>query len=57
VTAAAPRSAAQDRIVNAALELFAEHGVGGTSLQMIADSIGVTKARLRPTDHARATCS
>lgn len=32
------------RIVNAAIELFAEHGVGGTSLQMIADHIGVTKA-------------
>jgi AcrR family transcriptional regulator len=32
------------RIVNAALELFAENGVGGTSLQMIADHIGVTKA-------------
>jgi AcrR family transcriptional regulator len=28
----------------AALELFAEHGVSGTSLQMIADTIGVTKA-------------
>ncbi len=28
----------------AALELFAEHGVSGTSLQMIADRIGVTKA-------------
>jgi len=37
-------SAAQLRIVNAALDLFAEHGVGGTSLQMIADAIGVTKA-------------
>ena len=37
-------SAAQGRIVNAALDLFAEHGVGGTSLQMIADAIGVTKA-------------
>ena len=32
------------RIINAALDLFAEHGVGGTSLQMIADNIGVTKA-------------
>jgi AcrR family transcriptional regulator len=41
---AAPRSAAQTRIVNAALGLFAEHGVGGTSLQMIADAVGVTKA-------------
>jgi AcrR family transcriptional regulator len=37
-------SAAQTRIINAALELFAAHGVGGTSLQMIADAIGVTKA-------------
>jgi AcrR family transcriptional regulator len=37
-------SAAQLRIVAAALDLFADHGVGGTSLQMIADAIGVTKA-------------
>jgi AcrR family transcriptional regulator len=36
--------AAQQRIVDAAVELFAEHGVGGTSLQMIADAVGVTKA-------------
>ena len=28
----------------AAVGLFAKHGVGGTSLQMIADEIGVTKA-------------
>jgi AcrR family transcriptional regulator len=40
---AAP-SAAQARIISAALELFATQGVGGTSLQMIADAIGVTKA-------------
>ena len=39
-----PRSPAKARIINAALDLFAEHGVGGTSLQMIADAIGVTKA-------------
>jgi AcrR family transcriptional regulator len=39
-----PYRAAQTRIVRAALDLFAEHGVGGTSLQMIADAIGVTKA-------------
>jgi len=37
-------SAAQARIVKAAVELFGEHGVGGTSLQMIADALGVTKA-------------
>jgi AcrR family transcriptional regulator len=37
-------SAARLRIVTAASELFAELGVGGTSLQMIADALGVTKA-------------
>jgi AcrR family transcriptional regulator len=29
-------------VLDAALDLFAEHG--GTSLQMIADAIGITKA-------------
>jgi AcrR family transcriptional regulator len=37
-------SEAQMRVLAAALDLFAEHGVNGTSLQMIADDIGVTKA-------------
>ena len=37
-------SAAQARIISAALKLFARNGVGGTSLQMIADTVGVTKA-------------
>jgi len=37
-------SGAQMRVLMAALDLFAEHGVNGTSLQMIADGIGVTKA-------------
>ncbi len=40
----APLSTAQARVVAASLELFAQQGVGGTSLQMIADAIGVTKA-------------
>jgi AcrR family transcriptional regulator len=40
----APHTAAQSRVIDAALALFAEHGIGGTSLQMIADAIGVTKA-------------
>ncbi len=40
----APYSAAQIRIITAALALFGEHGVSGTSLQMIAEGIGVTKA-------------
>lgn len=39
-------SAAQSRTVAAALELFAQQGVGGTSLQMIADAVGVTKAAI-----------
>ncbi len=38
------RSAAQHRVLDAALTLIADHGVGGTSLQMIADEVGVTKA-------------
>jgi AcrR family transcriptional regulator len=37
-------TAAQTRTIEAALVLFAEHGVSGTSLQMIADALGVTKA-------------
>lgn len=40
----APRGLARTRVLDAALALFAEHGVHGTSLQMIADRVGVTKA-------------
>jgi AcrR family transcriptional regulator len=43
---AASYTAAQTRIIEAALVLFAEHGIAGTSLQMIADAIGVTKAAI-----------
>ncbi|HET8617700.1 MAG TPA: helix-turn-helix domain-containing protein [Acidimicrobiales bacterium] len=39
-----PYTAAQARVVTAALDLFARHGVGGTSLGMIAEALGVTKA-------------
>ena len=38
------RGEARARVVRAALTLFAERGVTGTSLQMIADELGVTKA-------------
>lgn len=38
------RTAAQARVLDAAFNLIAQHGVSGTSLQMIADAIGVTKA-------------
>ena len=41
-----PRSAAQTRIITVALDLFGRYGVNGTSLQMIADAIGVTKAAI-----------
>ena len=39
----ATRGFARERVLEAALELFAKHGVHGTSLQMIADRLGVGK--------------
>lgn len=39
-------SASKTRILEAALGLFSRQGVAGTSLQMIADEIGVTKAAI-----------
>ena len=39
-----PAGTARERVLGAALDLFAEYGVSGTSLQMIADRLGVTKA-------------
>jgi AcrR family transcriptional regulator len=53
VSAQVPYNAAKARIVDAALELFAANGVGGTSLQMIADRIGVTKAAVYHQFHAK----
>lgn len=38
------RGETRERVLDAALALFAEHGVSGTSLQMIAARLGVTKA-------------
>jgi len=49
----APRGQGRDRVLEAALELFAEHGVSGTSLQMIADRMGVTKAAVYFQFHAK----
>lgn len=40
----AARGFARERVLEAALELFAQHGVRGTSIQMIAARLGVTKA-------------
>ncbi|TGD74795.1 TetR family transcriptional regulator [Mangrovimicrobium sediminis] len=39
-------SPTKTRILNAALDLFCDHGVAGTSLQMIAEAVGVTKAAI-----------
>ena len=39
-------SEAQQRTIYAALDLFAGHGVHGTSLSMIAEAVGVTKAAI-----------
>ena len=44
---------ARERLLTAALDLFAEHGVSGTSLQMIADHLGVTKAAVYYQFHAK----
>lgn len=41
---ARPSGFARARVIDAALELFVAHGVHGTSLQMIADRLGVGKA-------------
>ena len=44
IFSAITRTAAQTRVMDAALKLIAERGVSGTSLQMIAGEMGVTKA-------------
>ncbi|MBO2446331.1 TetR/AcrR family transcriptional regulator [Actinomadura barringtoniae] len=44
---------ARRRVLHAALELFARHGVGGTSLQMIANEMGVTKAAVYHQFHTK----
>jgi AcrR family transcriptional regulator len=43
----------QQRIVVAAHELFGQYGVSGTSLQMIAEHIGVTKAAVYHQFHTK----
>jgi len=49
----APRGFARERVLEAALNLFAEHGVNGTSLQMIADRLGVSKAAVYYQFHSK----
>jgi len=47
------RGTARDRVLNAARTLFAQHGVSGASLQMIADHLGVTKAAVYHQFHTK----
>jgi AcrR family transcriptional regulator len=49
----APRGLARERVLQAAVALFAEHGVHGTSLQMIADRVGVSKAAVYYQFHSK----
>jgi AcrR family transcriptional regulator len=49
----APRGLARARVLEAAVSLFAEHGVHGTSLQMIADRVGVSKAAVYYQFHSK----
>jgi AcrR family transcriptional regulator len=46
-------TAAQWRVITAALKLFSEHGVGGTSLRMIAAELGVTVAAVYHQYHTK----
>ncbi|MCX8560297.1 TetR/AcrR family transcriptional regulator [Mycolicibacterium mucogenicum] len=48
-----PRGSARARVTEAALALFADHGVNGTSLQMIADHLGVSKASVYYQFHSK----
>ena len=41
------------RLIDAAIELFQQHSFAGTSLQMIADELGVTKAAIYYHFHSR----
>src|SRR6516164_4397770 len=43
---AARYTPAQRLTIDVALDLFADHGVSGTSFQMIADEVGVTKGAI-----------
>ncbi|MBI3214830.1 MAG: TetR/AcrR family transcriptional regulator [Mycobacterium sp.] len=49
----APRGSARDRVIDAALQLFADHGLRGTSLQMIAAKLGVSKAAVYYQFHSK----
>jgi AcrR family transcriptional regulator len=47
------RGETRERMLHTALDLFCERGVGGSSLQMIADHLGVTKAAVYYQFHSK----
>lgn len=47
------RGYARERVLEASRDLFANNGVNGTSLQMIADRLGVTKASVYYQFHSK----
>lgn len=47
------RGTARDRVLDAARPLFSKYSVSGTSLQMIADHLGVTKAAIYHQFHTK----
>jgi AcrR family transcriptional regulator len=53
ISQAAEPTAAQQRVIAAALKLFAEHGIGGTSLRMIASELDVTVAAVYHQFHTK----
>jgi AcrR family transcriptional regulator len=53
VEQSAEPTSAQRRIITAALKLFSEHGIGGTSLRMIAAELGVTVAAVYHQYHTK----
>lgn len=53
MTKPATRGFARERVLDAALDLFAKHGVSGTSLQMIADRLGVAKGAVYYQFHSK----
>ena len=46
MTTPAPPTDTRSRILDAALDVFSEHGFEGSTLQQVADRLGVTKAAL-----------
>ena len=46
MTTTVPPTDTRSRILNVALDVFSEHGFEGSTLQQIADGLGVTKAAL-----------